>query len=119
MQPPAISIDHLTVRYGPTTALDDARLAIADGEVHALLGENGAGKSTIVKVLSGLMRPNTGSVLIFGRSLARFEPGFANRTRGPDGVPGNIIGKGPHGRAELPSHGGAAQCARYGARAGA
>jgi ribose transport system ATP-binding protein len=79
MQPPAISIDHLTVRYGPTTALDDARLDVADGEVHALLGENGAGKSTIVKVLSGLVRPNTGSVLIFGRSLVRFEPRFANQ----------------------------------------
>ena len=34
------------------------RLEIADGEVHALLGENGAGKSTIVKVLSGLVRPD-------------------------------------------------------------
>ena len=59
--------------------MDDARLDVADGEVHALLGENGAGKSTIVKVLSGLVKPNTGSVLIFGRSLARFEPKFANQ----------------------------------------
>ena len=78
MQPPAISISHLTVRYGPTTALDDARLDVAEGQVHALLGENGAGKSTIVKVLSGLVRPNAGTVLIFGRGLARCEPRFAN-----------------------------------------
>ena len=78
MQPPAISISHLTVRYGPTTALDDARLEVAEGQVHALLGENGAGKSTIVKVLSGLLRPNAGTVFIFGHSLARFEPRFAN-----------------------------------------
>jgi ribose transport system ATP-binding protein len=79
MQPPAISISHLTVRYGPTTALDDARLEVPEGQVHALLGENGAGKSTIVKVLSGLVRPNAGTIFIFGRGLARFEPRFANQ----------------------------------------
>jgi ribose transport system ATP-binding protein len=79
MQPPAISISHLTVRFGPTIALDDARLEVADGQVHALLGENGAGKSTIVKVLSGLVRPDAGTVFIFGRGLARFEPRFANQ----------------------------------------
>lgn len=79
MQPPAISISHLTVRFGPTIALNDTRLEVADGEVHALLGENGAGKSTIVKVLSGLVRPNAGTVFIFGRGLARFEPRFANQ----------------------------------------
>jgi ribose transport system ATP-binding protein len=78
MQPPAIAISHLTVRYGPTIALDDARLEVAEGQVHALLGENGAGKSTIVKVLSGLVRPDSGTVFIFGHSLARFETRFAN-----------------------------------------
>src|SRR5262249_54240915 len=81
MQPPAISIDHLTVRYGPTTALDDARLEIADGEVHALLGENGAGKSTIVKVLSGLVRPDAGTLSILGHKVARFTPRHANALR--------------------------------------
>ena len=60
MQATALSISRLTVRYGPTTALDGADLEIGAGQVHALLGENGAGKSTIVKVLSGLVRPNAG-----------------------------------------------------------
>ncbi len=78
MQPPAISISNLTVRYGATTALDDAHLQVAEGQVHALLGENGAGKSTIVKVLNGLVRPNAGTVSIFGREFTRFEPRFAN-----------------------------------------
>ena len=62
MQATALSISRLTVRYGPTIALDSAALQIGAGEVHALLGENGAGKSTIVKVLSGLVRPNHGTV---------------------------------------------------------
>ncbi len=72
MHPAAISISHLTVRYGPTTALDAVDLEIAEGQVHALLGENGAGKSTIVKVLSGLVRPDSGTVTIFGRTVGRY-----------------------------------------------
>jgi ribose transport system ATP-binding protein len=78
MQAPALSISGLTVRYGPTTALDAADLNIGAGEVHALLGENGAGKSTIVKVLSGLVRPSHGTVSIFGRNVDRFAPRHAN-----------------------------------------
>jgi ribose transport system ATP-binding protein len=78
MQAPALSISRLTVRYGPTTALDAADLQIGGGEVHALLGENGAGKSTIVKVLSGLVRPDLGTVSIFGRNVDRFAPRHAN-----------------------------------------
>jgi ribose transport system ATP-binding protein len=78
MQAPALSISRLTVRYGPTVALDAADLEIRAGEVHALLGENGAGKSTIVKVLSGLVRPDTGVLSIFGNRVARFTPRYAN-----------------------------------------
>jgi ribose transport system ATP-binding protein len=78
MQATALSISRLTVRYGPTTALDAADLQIGAGEVHALLGENGAGKSTIVKVLSGLVRPNEGTVSIFGQPVDRFAPRRAN-----------------------------------------
>ncbi len=78
MHATAISISRLTVRYGPTTALDAVDLGIADGETHALLGENGAGKSTIVKVLSGLVRPDAGTIAIFGQKVARFGPRFAN-----------------------------------------
>ena len=78
MQATALSISRLTVRYGPTIALDEADLEIRAGEVHALLGENGAGKSTIVKVLSGLVRPDAGTLSIFGHKVARFTPRYAN-----------------------------------------
>ena len=79
MQATALSISRLTVRYGPTTALDGADLEIGAGQVHALLGENGAGKSTIVKVLSRLWaRPNAGGLAVFGHNVARFEPRYAN-----------------------------------------
>jgi ribose transport system ATP-binding protein len=79
MHPAAISISRLTVRYGPTTALDAVALEIGSGHVHALLGENGAGKSTIVKVLSGLVRPDAGTIDIFGRKVVRFGVRFANK----------------------------------------
>lgn len=78
MQPAAVSISHLTIRYGPTTALDAVDLEIAEGQVHAFLGENGAGKSTIVKTLSGLVRPDAGSIAIFGQKVTRFAPRFAH-----------------------------------------
>jgi ribose transport system ATP-binding protein len=78
MQATALSISRLTVRYGPTTALDAADLQVGAGEVHALLGENGAGKSTIVKVLSGLVQPDAGTLSIFGNKVARFTPRHAN-----------------------------------------
>jgi ribose transport system ATP-binding protein len=78
MHPAAISTSRLTVRYGPTTALDAVDLGISNGQVHALLGENGAGKSTIVKVLSGLVRPDAGTVDIFGQKVMHFGVRFAN-----------------------------------------
>ena len=73
MRPTAISSSHLTVRYGPTTALHAVDLAIASGQVHALLGENGAGKSTLVKVLSGLVMPDAGTIDIFGQKARAFR----------------------------------------------
>jgi ribose transport system ATP-binding protein len=79
MRPTAISSSRLTVRYGPTTALDAVDLAIASGQVHALLGENGAGKSTLVKVLSGLVLPDAGTIDIFGQKVVRFGVRVANK----------------------------------------
>jgi ribose transport system ATP-binding protein len=74
----AISISRLSVHYGPTIALDAVDLEVGSGQTHALLGENGAGKSTIVKVLSGIVRPDAGTTTIFGEPVVRFSPKFAN-----------------------------------------
>lgn len=60
----------LSKRYGAVQALDDVDFELAPGEVMALLGENGAGKSTFVKVLSGLVTPDAGSIEIDGRPEA-------------------------------------------------
>jgi ribose transport system ATP-binding protein len=75
----AISIEGVVKRFGATTALDDASFRVHAGEVHALLGENGAGKSTMVKLLSGLLQPDEGSVLAHGAKTTLRRPRDAHR----------------------------------------
>ena len=57
----ARSITHL---YGPVAALRDVSFTVEGGHVHALLGENGCGKSTLIKIMSGALRPSAGTLLI-------------------------------------------------------
>ncbi len=76
---PAIRIANIRKAYGATVALDDVSLSIRAGTVHALLGENGAGKSTIVKVLSGLVTPDAGGMEIFGAPVRLGSPRDAHR----------------------------------------
>lgn len=64
---PALDIEGLTVRYGGTVAVDGLDLRIAAGETVALLGTNGAGKSSTVNAALGLFRPAAGRVRLLGR----------------------------------------------------
>jgi ABC-2 type transport system ATP-binding protein len=67
---PALDIAELTVRYGDTVAVDALDLQISPGETVALLGANGAGKSSTVNAALGLFRPSAGRVLLHGRTPA-------------------------------------------------
>ncbi|MCE7521044.1 sugar ABC transporter ATP-binding protein [Halomonas sp. ATBC28] len=64
---PGIEVQGLTKAYGPTLANSDVTFKVAPGSAHALLGENGAGKSTTMKLLSGLIRPDSGEIRIHGQ----------------------------------------------------
>jgi len=66
-------------RFGGVQALDGVDLEMAEGEVLALVGENGAGKSTLMNILVGLVRPDGGSLHVFGKAvdLRRFSPARA------------------------------------------
>src|ERR1700712_2758781 len=75
----ALRLEKIVKAYGPTVALGGASLSVRSGEVHALLGENGAGKSTMVKLLSGLIRPSEGSIHVFGKSAEMGRPADAHR----------------------------------------
>jgi ribose transport system ATP-binding protein len=66
-------------RYGAVVALRDASLAVRPGEIHALMGANGAGKSTFVKILTGSVRPDAGTISVAGRTRLAHSPKEARR----------------------------------------
>ena len=75
----ALRVEGVVKAYGPTIALGGVSFAVRSGEVHALLGENGAGKSTMVKLLSGLVQPDSGTVELFAASVRLARPRDAHR----------------------------------------
>jgi ABC-2 type transport system ATP-binding protein len=66
MNDDVLSLTGLTVRYGRTTACEGVSLSVSRGAVYALLGRNGAGKSSLVRCLLGQQRPAAGRALLFG-----------------------------------------------------
>jgi rhamnose transport system ATP-binding protein len=62
-EPPVIELRRITKRFGPVEVLSDIDLSLRAGRVHSLAGENGAGKSTIVKILGGIYQPDSGRIL--------------------------------------------------------
>src|SRR5438270_12008426 len=66
-------------RFGSTQALAGVDLDLRAGEVHALVGENGAGKSPLMKVLSGAVRPDAGDMTLDGEPYAPTGPQEARR----------------------------------------
>ena len=71
---PLISLDGLVVRYGEIEAVHGLSLAVETGEVVALLGANGAGKSTTLRAISGLLKPAGGDVVFDGKSITALGP---------------------------------------------
>ena len=65
-----LEITNLTKTFGDFTAVNNISLQVKAGEIFGFLGPNGAGKTTTIKILAGLLRPDSGKVLINGRSLA-------------------------------------------------
>ena len=65
-----IEVEHLTKRFGATTAVDDLSFTVNPGTVTGFLGPNGAGKSTAMRAVAGLVRPTSGSTRVNGRPIA-------------------------------------------------
>lgn len=68
-----LKVDHLSVNYGAIKAVRDVSFDLKKGEIVTLIGANGAGKSTILKTVSGLLHPASGDILFEGRSIAKMS----------------------------------------------
>jgi ABC-type sugar transport system ATPase subunit len=77
--PPQAGVEGLTRAFGGVPAVQDVSFAVGAGEIHALCGHNGAGKSTIVKMLSGRLPPDSGRILIGGEPVEVRSPQAAQR----------------------------------------
>lgn len=69
MTTPVIELSHVTFRFNRHPVLDDISLDIHEGEFHAIIGPNGGGKTTLLKIMLGLLEPHAGSVRILGGSV--------------------------------------------------
>ena len=67
----SIQVDHLTKRFGRFTAVDNVTFNVARGEILGFLGANGAGKTTIIRMLCGLLTPTSGRATVGGFDAAR------------------------------------------------
>jgi ABC-2 type transport system ATP-binding protein len=75
----AIVVRDLTRRFGDFTAVDRVSFDVAPGEIFGFLGANGAGKSTTIRMLCGLLRPSAGSAVVGGADVARDPEGVKRR----------------------------------------
>jgi phosphonate transport system ATP-binding protein len=83
---PPLAVAGLSKRYGDVIALDDASLAVAAGEVVAVLGPSGSGKSTLFRCITRLVEPDAGSIHIDGREIMELRPAALKRARVGVGV---------------------------------
>ena len=72
-----LSMQNITKQYPGVLALDGVSIDLYEGETHALVGENGAGKSTFIKTLAGAIRPDAGSIVIDGKTYSEITPALA------------------------------------------
>ena len=70
MAEPMLKIDNIDVYYGAIHALKGISLEVNEGEIVTLIGANGAGKSTTLRTISGLLKPKTGSITFLGQNIA-------------------------------------------------
>ncbi len=67
-----LKVDNLTTDYGPVRAVDHVSLSVSEGSVTAVLGANGAGKTSLLRTITGLVRPTSGTVTFAGEDITTF-----------------------------------------------
>ena len=69
-----LKAEHVKISFGNVHALKDVSLEILPGEIHCLAGENGCGKSTIIKIISGVYQRDGGTIEFNGKKLEKISP---------------------------------------------
>jgi branched-chain amino acid transport system ATP-binding protein len=69
-----LSVREITVQYGKATAIDRVSLSVAEGSVVSMIGANGAGKTTVLRAISGLAPLSSGEILFEGKRIDRMDP---------------------------------------------
>lgn len=90
----ALTIEHIDAFYGDSHVLHSVSLSLKEGQVLALLGRNGAGKTTSISAIMGLVAPRNGTVSLFGETISGLPPEAISRTG---------VGLVPQGRRIFPS----------------
>lgn len=75
-----LEAEHLHLSFGGVLAVDDVSLTLSEGEFLAIIGQNGAGKSTFLNICTGYLRPQRGEVRVCGRSILGLTPRAIART---------------------------------------
>jgi ABC-2 type transport system ATP-binding protein len=75
----AVELRHLSKSFGAFQAVDDLSLTVAEGQILGFLGANGAGKSTTIRMLCGLLKPSSGTAIVLGVDVARDPEGVKQR----------------------------------------
>ncbi len=80
MTQPILEVSHIAKSFGDFKAVKDVSFVVQPGEVVGLLGVNGAGKTTVMSMLLGLITPDTGSIHVFGKNFAKHRLEILRRT---------------------------------------
>jgi len=83
---PVIEVEGLVAQYGPVRILDGVSFAVQPREILAIVGGSGCGKTTLLRHLTGLLRPASGAVRLWGRDIARMEEDELDALRARFGV---------------------------------
>lgn len=65
----AVNVQHLTKGFGSETVLHDVSLLLEQGRIYGMIGRNGSGKTVLMKCICGFLRPNAGTVQVFGKTI--------------------------------------------------